>query len=190
MYNFIIVFKNLTTLYDQNRWDSSCVFLTLWIPSLIYVHILVIADNTKGFFDCPFSCPRCVWSFQTPYFVDIMPIICAHTCYCRQYKTNFWLPIFLSKMCLVVPDTLLCGYHPYYMCTYLLLQTIQKDFLTAHFAVQHVSGHSRHISILTVLTSRVSGHLTSLFFRVKKMDQKTKARRQRGLKKNNNHVHT
>jgi hypothetical protein len=50
-------------------------------------------------------------------------------------------------MRLVIPDTLLCGYHAYYMCTYLLLQTIQNEFLTAHFPVQDVSGRSRHLTL-------------------------------------------
>ncbi len=60
---------------------------------------------------------------------------------------------------------LLFGYL-YYMCTYLLLQTVQKhEFLTAQFPVQDVSGGgSRHILMPTVHTSRVSGHLTFFIF--------------------------
>jgi hypothetical protein len=56
------------------------------------------------------------------------------------------------------------------MCTYLLLQAVQNEFLTAHFPVQDVSGGgSRHILMPTVHTSRVSGHhLTSFFFKEKK----------------------
>ncbi len=63
---------------------------------------------------------------------------------------------------------LLYGYL-YYMCTYLLLQTVQNDVLTAHFPVQVVSGRSRHILMpTTVHSSRVSGHLLHLFFEEKK----------------------
>jgi len=114
----------------------------------------------------------------------------------RQGETHIWSkfgvnlsfnPHFKSRVhnSVLSFPYLLYGYL-YYMCTYLLLQTVQKRvFLTAHSTVQDVSGGgSRHILMPIVHTSRVSGHhLTHPFFFGEKSWIKPRARQRKGGKK-------